>query len=143
MRPLSVLMCVGFCLSFFLPICSPVGGLAATLDGCATCPNAGGWPLPPEATSQAAGRSCIAGQCRVPLMRLVPRFRVPEPVPTLAPRKPIRTVVKKIVRPIKTVRESRKSRGRWIHRPGRHGPRRLMGRLRHWRPLRHLRGCCR
>ena len=48
-------------------------------------------------------------------------------------------VLKKLVRPVKTIRESRKVRGPWKTRCGRRGPARLLRRIINWRPLQRLR----
>jgi len=120
MRFSSVILAVVLCLAFL----SAVPTLAGT---CAACPN-GFCPLP------VAGPSCMDHRehgsvlllRRSPLIKMVPSVKPAESAPTFAPR---RNLVKKIARPIKTIREGRKVRGRWATRCGRRGPRRLVARM--------------
>lgn len=138
MRLLSIFMLVVFCGTasadegkFVLP---PVGGtIADCSDG--VCPL-----LPAPSIRRTIWTPRLRAQCQVP-MKLVPSCPLREPTPTLAPRKPVRKIVKRAIRPFKTIRESRAVRGRWVDRPGRRGPRRFLQRLRGWRPLRGR--CCR
>ncbi len=122
MRSFSIYFLAALCL-IFLCIAPTHAGI---FGGSAACPG-GICPLP--VANPAAGPSCTVGQCDVPMIRLVPKVTFTVPLPTLAPRQVI-TPKPRIIE--KTPR---------VHRPGRHGPRRVLQRLRNWRPLRGLLRC--
>lgn len=82
-----------------------------------TCPTDGGALSVPTITD---GPLCSEGQCHVT-------------------RQPVRTALKKIARPFKTIRDRRAHGHRWIDRCGHRGPRRFAQRLRGWRPFQLMR----
>jgi len=93
--------------------------------------------------ANVANSQCDRGVC--PLPPFVARGVVIVETPTCVvavktPTCPVVTktvgIIKKIVRPIKTIREARKVRGPWKTRCGRRGPVRLLRRILSWRPLR-------
>ena len=81
-----------------------------------------------------ANAQCDKGVC--PLPPFVARGVVIVESPTCTVVAKTEGVLKKLVRPIKTIREARKVRGPWKTRCGRRGPARLLRRILNWRPLR-------
>jgi len=92
---------------------------------------------------------CINGQCDIPAVG--PACRILSPPAscvlnsTRVLKQPVRTMLKKLTHPIKTICERRPAGQRWINKCGRRGPRRFIQRVRMWRPFARLRDrrCCR
>jgi hypothetical protein len=78
--------------------------------------------------------SCVNGQCERPLMKLVPRLRILEVAPTLAPK--VKNNACSACEPTKTIVE--KSSKTWKSRCGRRGIHRFAGRLRIWQRERRV-----
>lgn len=129
MRSLNVFMLVVFVLASFSFASSNGGNAyaqAVTCGECVTCPVVN--------SVLADGPSCIGGQCRLPMLKLVQKNAVKEKAPRVAP---LCNVIKELTHPIKTICKRRPAGQRWINKCGRRGPRRFAQRIRAWRPFAH------